>query len=660
MVKFASMRESDALRLWAKLCKLWIVAFVVFLFPLYLVYQLDTMLLCVPPLEIAVNSSVMLAFLVLLGLIPGSLSGLVGLPLGSWRLLVYRLNVLIVLVLIGFDLSRTGKMWLKSAFGISFAAPFALKALFVAACLGLLVLAAYKGFAVFAWVESIVNGLFRPVMAIFALASIVSVGWMAFHGATVDCRPCQGFPDSPPNLSAEAGNGAAEKPDIIFVTFDALSADDMSLYGFELKTTPSIDSLASESYVFDRMFSNSNWTRPTVTSIFTGLYPSTHKVFGGFVGDTLLKDETRTLPWVLRKAGYRTLAVVNNYGHAHPYTTGTFRSFDLCPWENFDVRKIRREDPGAYLRFYGAWLSGYGLQAHYWASEWIEHFTALLPKSRRYETVTSFPADRTFEYAGRLMKEVSGPKFLWIHLFPPHSPYLPPAPYRGAFLKGDELSTTTAQWLMLHKDYPPEKQAGVDKLRMRHDEFMQYADHEFGRFVESLKASGEWDKAIVIVSSDHGESFTHGYVGHGNERLYQSLIHIPLIIHLPGAKEGKRVKSNAEEVDIAPTLLDLVGVGIPEWMEGESLEPAMRGSLESAKPKFSMQLQGNSKFGRLRTGTIAVVKGPFKLIYWVETGKTELYNLDLDPGETKELSGTEKETTESLKDLVMQRIVQKY
>ena len=115
----------------------------------------------------------------------------------------------------------------------------------------------------------------------------------------------------------------------------------------------------------------------------------------------------------------------------------------------------------------------------------------------------------------------------------------------------------------------------MDQKRLRYDEFILEADFQVGVFLDKLNAKGYLDNSIIVITSDHGESFTKNYLGHGGPYLHQALIHVPLIIHLPGQTEGKRIPFYAGQVDLVPTLMALLDLPIPKWAEGESLKAAM-------------------------------------------------------------------------------------
>jgi arylsulfatase A-like enzyme len=248
---------------------------------------------------------------------------------------------------------------------------------------------------------------------------------------------------------------------------------------------------------------------------------------------------------------------------------------------------------------------------------------------------------------------------MWVHLFPPHYPFLPPAPHRDLYCTGDcSLTASTIEAIeFAGPNYQPDKQRDIDKLRLRYDEFIHHCDAQFGALLERLKRKGLLDNTMVILSSDHGESFEDGYFGHGGMFLWNQLIRIPCIISQPGVG-GKRLAVNAALIDLAPTILEVFAIEKPAWMQGESLLPYMLGDKgDTDKPKYAMQLMGNGRFDKkLSKGIVAVMLGSLKLIYNAETDAAQLYDLAQDPGENHDISASNPQEVRRLKALIKKDI----
>jgi arylsulfatase A-like enzyme len=158
---------------------------------------------------------------------------------------------------------------------------------------------------------------------------------------------------------------------------------------------------------------------------------------------------------------------------------------------------------------------------------------------------------------------------------------------------------------------------------------------------------------IIILTSDHGESFSHGYQEHDGPYLFEQFVHVPLIIHLPGKRDSVEVDALIDQIDIAPTILELAGIPDPEWMEGRSMVPLFERKHFEPRPVYSMQLIRNRAFGNpLEKGTIAVWEENYKLIHYLENKKSLLFDLRDDPYETNDISREKAETVQKLMTLI--------
>lgn len=430
-------------------------------------------------------------------------------------------------------------------------------------------------------------------------------------------------------------------PNIILITFDALTAQHVSLYGYHHKTTPNLDKLGQESYIFDNMYSSSNWTFPSLSSLMTGKHPCNHKMNNQnsfFWG----KDKNQNLPSVLKELDYETVM----------FWSTRFS----CPWRS-NLRGFDKISPdNASLRFFNF----FGLGANPWLNSLIVGNRIIstiinisdtwLEQPHEHEIELRKRPETSFSKASELLTHEQKPFFLWIHIFPPHDPYLPGGGFLYSILKEKIYDSNKALSIPPFNkggEYPLKNQPLVDKVSLRYDESISYADHEFGKFLSFLKVRGLFDDSILMVSADHGEMFERGYWNHGGPYLYQTLIHVPLIIHLPGQSQSRRIGANVSHVDIAPTILDLLGAKPPEWMDGKSFMPAIKDGNFETGSKYSMKLSYVGS--KLKSKSIAVIKDNYKFIKYLEWNKYELYNLRNDPKELINLSEREPAIFSSLR-----------
>ena len=289
--------------------------------------------------------------------------------------------------------------------------------------------------------------------------------------------------------------------------------------------------------------------------------------------------------------------------------------------------------------------------------------------------------DGTFKRTLDILDAARRPFFLWLHIYPPHEPYLPSRRFRGTFVKERVFDVTGSQKPYFNRFYPETAQPAVDKLRGRYNEHILEIDHKFGGFLEALEKRDILETSMVVLTSDHAEMFERGYQGHMGPLLYNPLLHVPLIVRLPGGRGSGRVATTAEQVDIAPTVLDLLGCDIPVEMHGESLAGTMVGedggrgnagngncagngsghppadvaAQGSAKPKFSVSMAYRTATGDPRGRSLAVTAKGHKLIMTVPSGACELYDLARDPGETTNLAAHDPKTEQDLKEMILDR-----
>jgi arylsulfatase A-like enzyme len=440
---------------------------------------------------------------------------------------------------------------------------------------------------------------------------------------------------------------ASGLPDIYLITVDALRADDMSLYGYGRPTTPNLERFAQRAFTFDYFFANSNFTTSSTTSIETGRLPWTHRVFqlGAFLRGQARQENLAAL---LREDGYYTASISSNC-YASPIRHKTQDSYDAVELP------LSGYAPSLWTRYSNL----VGLNTLHTLSlpllpalTGVRGYLAALIWSDRY----GGPAELIFDRARILLerRDIVQPHFVWAHILPPHDPYLAPLPYRGSFLPTHRLAHLY-DFIGLQNEKPPSG-VSVAELQARYDESISYADHAVGSFLDWLDQTGRLDRAIVIVTADHGESFEHHWLMHTGPYLYNGLIRVPLLVHLPGQKQGVRISQAAEQVDLLPTILDLVGRQPPIWADGTSLRPSLEGKPIPQRSVFSMNLETNSTFEPITRGTLAIIDEDFKYIDRLGTQEVSLYRYRTDPLEEQNLVESEPAVAARMKALLADKL----
>ncbi|RJQ48964.1 MAG: hypothetical protein C4538_02930 [Nitrospiraceae bacterium] len=443
-----------------------------------------------------------------------------------------------------------------------------------------------------------------------------------------------------------------ERPNIIFISWDALTSLDMQAYGYNYSTTPFISEWSREAVTFNKVYSSSNWTVPTTMTMMTGQQPWTHKVWHEAMFDPV-DDYEQSMPAVLLSNNYTTYAIVQN---------------EQCNTDALGLSK-------AFMfkdRYHTLWSTTNGWMHHIYmikffiyeitnnqmVAVWISShpvFWNLMNFLIDDSDENIAPAENVYDsFLEHLSHNKKQPFFAWLHTFPPHYDYLPPKPYMGKFGNADQFNTNRSQRNFLNLKYNKEQQPEIDILRKRYDEFILYSDQQFKKFLMNLSEIIDMSNTIIIFSSDHGESFSHGYQGHSGYYLHEPTVRIPLIIKIPQEKKGKIIDIPVAQVDIAPTILALAGIPVPEWMEGRSLVPVIEGSDFDTRPIFSMQFIKNSAIGNnlINKGVVAVWEDNYKLIYKLEENKSMLFNLQDDPYETRNLQNEKPEIAQQLRNLI--------
>ncbi len=421
--------------------------------------------------------------------------------------------------------------------------------------------------------------------------------------------------EAAPAPPAASSGGAARRVPVIFYLVDTLRADHLGCYGYEKPVSPNIDAFAADAALFEHTLAQASWTRSTVASVFTGLIPTSHGVHSRL---DALSEDAETLAEILRREGYGTSAFVTNgnVGEEFGFAQG-FDTFSLLAGTDEDSLHFPAD---AINRKVSAWLE------------------------QRGET----------------------PFFLYVHTMEPHAPYAPAADaaarfardveepelsaqskaaldaltqqFQGRFRRAQKAKLGSVPWMQaLDRQLIPVTPAMTEDLTALYDAEIHANDRGFGAFVEGLKRAGLYEDALIVFLSDHGEElYDHQGWNHGHT-LFQEMVRVPLIVKLPGAgrPRGLRISGLGQQIDLLPTVLDLLGLPRPAHLQGASLLPLIDGgTAAAARPGFAHLDLDNTRY-------VSLVEGPWKLICaGFAADVCQLFDLDADPAETADLAAS--------------------
>lgn len=308
----------------------------------------------------------------------------------------------------------------------------------------------------------------------------------------------------------------AAQPDVFLVTIDTLRADHVRCYGYNNVETPALDALAKDGIRFAHAFTPSPITNTSHTTILTGLLPSSHEVTDFAVP---LSPTHQTWAEVLHRWGYHTAAFIGAV-----------------------ILDSKTRAPGLDRGF-----------------DFYDNFPEHSPTQSRWGRIERRGMDVVQRAETWLSIHPTGPRLVWVHLYDPHDPYEPPAPYSKTY-----------------KDH-------------LYDGEIAYADSALGNFIAYLKKRGWYEKSLIVLVGDHGEGLGEHHEDTHGIFLYDSTTHVPLILKLPQgtAADVTVVDAQVRTTDILPTVLDLIGLAAPAHMDGESMKPLFTGKGADSRVAFA-------------------------------------------------------------------------
>lgn len=443
-------------------------------------------------------------------------------------------------------------------------------------------------------------------------------------------------PDPPPE---------DDRPNVLVLLWDTVRADRMSLYGHTRPTTPRLEAFARDARVYERAIASDMWTLPTHAGMFTGLWGTSH---GAHASHRLLDDDHHTLAEMLSEAGYGTVAITANIvvspltnlvqGFGDVVTTfragtgGKETAFQVAAREATQSKLIARD---ASTEMSPSWSTTDPDDG--WAKA---VYKDAAPASHKRLT-TWIDAHR------------GKPWFAYINMMEAHTPRVPSLASREALLDPTQLELglqtdaslfTEVAYMAGKRAYSP---AQLEAMAGVYDAALRDLDDATGDLLDDLAARGDLDNTLVIVVADHGEALGEHRMMEHRYNVYEQLVHVPLVVRMPGRATPGRVAQRVSTVDVFATVLDATGIPMPKnpAVRSSSLlaaEPPSAGVFVQFLDPFAASLKKvKSVWPELDTRALertygVAYDGDHKLIRCSD-GAHELYDLATDPGEARNL-----------------------
>lgn len=400
--------------------------------------------------------------------------------------------------------------------------------------------------------------------------------------------------------------GSSDSPNVLLLILDTVRAANLGIYGYHRPTSPVLDSLSAGGLVFERAFSSSSWSLPSHASVLTG-------VWGHETGGTYLRrvhDSLPTLAEVLARAGYVTGAFMANAGWAG-HETGLARGYHRFTTYQHDVSQLLSSTTLTQTPLVSGILRGMVSR----------NLSTIIDAVSEFDLRPDFDNTPALRKAGDIADTFLGwhdtlgqtrPWFATLNIFDAHSPYV--SPLSGRFNGG---------------------RAAID----RYDGAIAFVDSIVGRVLAELRARGDLDRTLVIVTSDHGEHFgENDRFTHGGG-LYLPVVRVPLIVWYPPAVPAGRRGDPVSAADIPATILDVVG--LPDsLLPGTSLRAPPPPGSDNPVLLVSTRRVNPPRGARDVTGDIlGVITNEWHLIRYPD-GAEELFRWREDSAETMNLVQT--------------------
>lgn len=461
----------------------------------------------------------------------------------------------------------------------------------------------------------------------------------------------------------------ATKPNIIILLLDAMSARNLSLYGYSRSTTPHLERFAERATVYHSHYAAGNYTIPGTASILTGTYPWTHRAInfrGGMQKDMIGRDIFSVLG-----SDYTRIAFPQNFwadlivsqldGQIDQLLpVSAFSELDFLIGDHFvnDRNMASRALDDFVFKMGGRPVSLVlgSLERLLYVNQSRQLPSDGYPDGIPYvfDYPLNFRLDKVFDGISSIFSELETPFFTYFHLLPPHAPYVPVNKFHNAFRDGLRFEDKPIHPL---SDGLPA--AEMLFSRRKYDEYIASTDEAMGKFLDFLENNGYFENSYIFIMSDHGEMFERGEIQHSTPLLYDPVIHTPLLVSAPGQKTRRDIYTPTSAVDILPTIAHLTGQPLPSGVEGSVLPGFENGNEDFERSIYVVEAKLNPAHGPMKDATIVLRKGHQKLIYYTGYGREdefELYDLEYDSEEMDNLFPQRLTSAKHMKDELLEML----
>ncbi|VVB82567.1 Sulfatase [uncultured archaeon] len=443
-----------------------------------------------------------------------------------------------------------------------------------------------------------------------------------------------------------------KKPNILFLSIDALRAKNLGCFGYNRNTSPNIDSYSKEGVQFNNFFSSYNNTHKSFLSVLGGrhilaqdfeLYPSKNEMNSFFNTGGVL------LPEILKRNGYKTFFLRKLFGWEKI-------GFDYY----YEQESQDKSKKWSFIRFLKK------IPAVYNSAQYALHHFYFIPKKLESDIRFNPNGEKSTEEAIKKIKEnKDNPFFLWLHYSEAHLPYIFPHSFRNKFVpekKGEKIFDI----LKLNNHNPKDisflkncwkANDTVEDVIAQYDTAVSYEDFLISKIINTLKDEKLLENTIIFIFADHGISLGEHNVYSSNCGAYDESFNIPLIIYGDGVPKDRKINSLAQLEDIAPTVLDLIGIKYdPLFFDGESLLPLINQEKKELRNSILLEESVNGLRRRaLRTLKYKYMESPdpehlkCALCNTTHGERFALYDLENDPQETINLAEKDKKNLNLMK-----------